>query len=202
MVAGMPSIFAAAATPWAWLPEEKATTPARACARVELHEPVVGAADLERAGALQRLDLEQEPAAQSSRRAASRRAAACAARRRRAGRRQPAPRPCRAGRGIRAARSSDAMLAGCSAPCAWRTSWSALIAIVAFLITGMADERARAARHEDGLGPAPAFQFAPHLPHVGGAREPRDGRALSRCRRRARGASPRYSARCSRSEAP
>src|SRR5688572_8529410 len=29
MVAGMSSILAAAATPWAWLPDEKATTPAR-----------------------------------------------------------------------------------------------------------------------------------------------------------------------------
>ena len=30
MIAGMPSSLAASATPWAWLPEEKATTPRRA----------------------------------------------------------------------------------------------------------------------------------------------------------------------------
>jgi len=32
IVAGMPSIRAAAAIPWAWLPDEKATTPAARCA--------------------------------------------------------------------------------------------------------------------------------------------------------------------------
>ena len=54
---------AAAATPWAWLPDENATTPAVRSRRVQLHEPVPRAAELERSGVLQRLELEQDAAA-------------------------------------------------------------------------------------------------------------------------------------------
>ena len=54
----MPRSFAASATPWAWLPEEKATTPLRAFVFRELQQRVHRPADLERAGALQVLALE------------------------------------------------------------------------------------------------------------------------------------------------
>ena len=54
----MPSICAASATPCAWLPLENATTPRFARGCVELGEPVVRAAKLERAHALQVLGLE------------------------------------------------------------------------------------------------------------------------------------------------
>ena len=63
MTAGMPNSFAAAATPWAWLPEENATTPPPRSSGAIARELVVGAAELERAGPLQRLRLEEDPAA-------------------------------------------------------------------------------------------------------------------------------------------
>ena len=58
IVAGMPRSLAARATPWAWLPEEKATTPRRRCVLIELQQRVHRAADLERAGALEVFALE------------------------------------------------------------------------------------------------------------------------------------------------
>ena len=53
-----PSSCAASATPWAWLPALAATTPLRALRIGEPGDPHVGAAQLERAGALQVLALQ------------------------------------------------------------------------------------------------------------------------------------------------
>ena len=58
-VALMPSICAASATPCAWLPALAATTPSGLLLLGEPRHPQVGAADLERAGALQVLRLDQ-----------------------------------------------------------------------------------------------------------------------------------------------
>ena len=58
IVAGTPSREAAAATPWAWLPLESATTPRSIAANGVAGERVVGAAELERAGALQAFGLD------------------------------------------------------------------------------------------------------------------------------------------------
>ena len=195
MVAGMPSIFAAAATPWAWLPEEKATTPARLAAPSSCTEPVVGAADLERAGALQRLDLDEKPPARllvERRCDEQRRAPGDAG--------EPACRGLHLGHAGQG-RNSCCAFTGCYVSRMQRSLRMAhlvvgLIAIVAFLITGMLMKRARAAGHEDGLGPAPAFQFAPHLSHVGGARELSRWASTMLLPTARAGMSPRYSARC------
>ena len=59
----MPSSWAASATPWAWLPALAATTPRAFSSSREPGHPRVGAADLERAGALEVLALEEHLAA-------------------------------------------------------------------------------------------------------------------------------------------
>ena len=58
----MPSSRAAHATAWPWLPALAAITPAARSAGVERREHVDGAADLERAGALEVLRLEHDVA--------------------------------------------------------------------------------------------------------------------------------------------
>ena len=64
-VAWMPSSCAASATPCAWLPALAATTPAAFSSGESRRHPQVGAADLERPGALQVLGLDQHrPAGQ------------------------------------------------------------------------------------------------------------------------------------------
>ena len=70
-VALMPSSWAARATPWAWLPALAATTPRARCSSRELGDAQVGAADLERAGALQVLALDPDVAGRSARRASA-----------------------------------------------------------------------------------------------------------------------------------
>ena len=62
MVAAMPSARAASATPWAWLPDEKATTPRRPLRLAQLHQPVGRAAQFEAAALLQAFGLHPEPA--------------------------------------------------------------------------------------------------------------------------------------------
>ena len=62
-VAVIPSSRAAHATAWPWLPALAAITPAARSAVVERRELVDGAADLERARALQVLGLQPDPAA-------------------------------------------------------------------------------------------------------------------------------------------
>ena len=64
IVAGRPCSCAASAIAWAWLPDDAATTPSTVA---ELGDRVVGAAELERAGALQVLGL-QDRAAERDRR--------------------------------------------------------------------------------------------------------------------------------------
>ena len=65
MSAGMPSRVAASATPWAWLPEEKATTPPLAAfCSTSRFELVVGAAELEGADPLEGLELHKNASAQ------------------------------------------------------------------------------------------------------------------------------------------
>ena len=56
----MPSSWAASATPWAWLPALAATTPRAFSSSAEPGHPGVGAADLERPGALEVLALEED----------------------------------------------------------------------------------------------------------------------------------------------
>ena len=96
--AGMPSSLAASATPWAWLPDEKATTPRCALVGRELDQAVVGAAELEGAHPLQGLGLDQHPQAQAlvQRRALDQR---------RARRRWPARRAAAASMSAKAGRS-------------------------------------------------------------------------------------------------
>ena len=79
IVAGTPSSAAAAATPCAWFPLESATTPRSIRSRRRRRERVEGAAELERAGALEALRLDVDLAAR-----AAAGAGACAPRRRRA----------------------------------------------------------------------------------------------------------------------
>ena len=57
-VAAIPASRAAQATAWPWLPALAATTPARALLRLSV-DLVDGAADLERAGALEVLGLQR-----------------------------------------------------------------------------------------------------------------------------------------------
>ena len=59
----MPSSRAAHATAWPWLPALAAITPAARSAAEQRREHVDGAADLERARALEVLGLEHDPAA-------------------------------------------------------------------------------------------------------------------------------------------
>ena len=59
MTRGMSRSWPASATACAWLPDEKATTPRPALVGGEARERVVGAAELEGAGALQVLALEE-----------------------------------------------------------------------------------------------------------------------------------------------
>ena len=65
IVACMPSSRAAQATAWPWFPALAATTPGRALGVEQRRERVHRAADLERAGALEVLGLEQDLAARS-----------------------------------------------------------------------------------------------------------------------------------------
>ncbi len=67
IVARMPSALAASATPCAWLPAEAATTPRAASSGGQPRQAVGRAADLERAGALQVLELEVDGHAEQRR---------------------------------------------------------------------------------------------------------------------------------------
>ena len=60
MTRGMSSTWPASAIACAWLPDEKVTTPRRRCVGREARQRVVGAAELEGAGALQVLALEEQ----------------------------------------------------------------------------------------------------------------------------------------------
>ena len=60
MTRGMSSSWPASAIAWAWLPDEKVTTPRRRSSGGEPRERVVGAAELEGAGALKVFALEEQ----------------------------------------------------------------------------------------------------------------------------------------------
>ena len=60
MVACMLRICAAAATPWAWLPDENATTPPLRSVLRDRGQLVEGAAELERSGPLQHFRLQKD----------------------------------------------------------------------------------------------------------------------------------------------